>query len=212
MPRGVAIPEVRQHLFTAAEQVIVRDGPARLSGRSVTAEAGVAIGLLHRHFADFDAFLADYAVDRAFLISAEAAALPERAGTGTVAGNLHDALLATPPAALLAPVRLLASRPELAERVRAILGERAAGLDEIESALAAYLAAERRLGRLAAAADPAALALALVGVLHHLVLTAEDEAGVRTRIRHTVTALVDGSTAAAPVGKRTAGTAEPPSR
>lgn len=126
MPRGVAIPEVRQHLFTAAEQVIVRDGPARLSGRSVTAEAGVAIGLLHRHFADFDAFLADYAVDRAFLISAEAAALPERAGTGTVAGNLHDALLATPPAALLAPVRLLASRPELAERVRAILGERAA--------------------------------------------------------------------------------------
>ncbi|WP_017593749.1 TetR family transcriptional regulator [Nocardiopsis potens] len=198
MPRGVAIPEVRQHLFAAAERVIVRDGPARLSGRSVTAEAGVAIGLLHRHFADFDAFLADYAVDRAFLISAEAAALPDRAGSGTVAGNLRDALLATPPTALLAPVRLLASRPELAERVRAILGERTAGLDAIESAAAAYLAEEQRLGRLTPSADPGALALALVGVLHHLVLTTGDETAVRTRIRHTATALADGFTAPAP--------------
>lgn len=191
MPRGVAIPEIRQQLFSAAERVIVREGPGKLSGRAVTGEAGVATGLLYAHFADLEDFLAAYAVDRAFLVSAEAAALPERAGTGSVAGNLCDALLATPLTTVLALARLLVARPELTGRVHAVLGDKTAGLDAVESAAATYLADEQGLGRIAATADPGALALALVGVLHHLVLTAGTEAGVHTRIRRTITALVE---------------------
>ncbi|PXY26904.1 TetR/AcrR family transcriptional regulator [Prauserella muralis] len=192
MPRGVAIPEIRQHLFAAAEQVIVRDGPAKLSGRAVTGQAGVASGLLYAHFADLDEFLAAYAVDRGFLVSAEAANLPRRAGSGSVAGNLCDAVLATPPVTLPALTRLLVSRPELTGRVRAVLGERTAGLDAIEGAAATYLRREQRLGRVVEAADPGALALTLVGVVHHVMLTAPGEADARTRIRDVVTALVTG--------------------
>jgi AcrR family transcriptional regulator len=191
MPRGVAIPEIRQQLFSAAERVIVREGPGKLSGRAITGEAGVATGLLYAHFADFEDFLAAYAVDRAFLVSAEAAALPERAGTGSVAGNLCDTLLATPLTTVLALARLLVARPELTGRVQAVLGDKTAGLDVIESAAATYLAEERRLGRVAADAEPEALALALVGVLHHLVLTAGTESDVHARIRRTITALVE---------------------
>lgn len=189
MPRGVAIPELRQQLFTAAERVILRDGPSRLSGRAVTTEAGVAAGLLYAHFTDLDDFLAAYAVDRSFVVIA-AAPLTDRAGTGDIAANLADALLAIPRDTLTALARLLVLRPELAERVHDVLGDETA-LDAIERAAAAYLDAERRLGRLAASTDPRAVALALVGALHHLVLTAGD---LDDRLRPAITALV-GSTA-----------------
>lgn len=197
MPRGVAIPELRQRLFSAAERVIVREGPGGLSGRAVTREAGVATGLLYAHFADTDDFLAAYAVDRGFQVCAKAAALPGRAGTGAVADNLAGAVLATSPTVLLALAGLMVSRPELAGRVRAVLGDRTAGLEAVETAAAAYLDAERRLGRLPGTADPEALALAVVGAVHHLVLTGAEESVVRDRIRRTVAALVEGSTAEA---------------
>jgi AcrR family transcriptional regulator len=189
VPRGVAIPELRQQLFTAAERVILRDGPSRLSGRAVTTEAGVAAGLLYAHFTDLDDFLAAYAVDRSFVVIA-AASLTDRAGTGDIAANLADALLAIPRGTLTALARLLVLRPELAARVHDVLGNETA-LDAIERVAAAYLEAERRLGRLAEGIDPQAVALALVGALHHLVLTAGD---LDDRLRPAIAALV-GSTA-----------------
>lgn len=204
MPRGVAIPEVRQQLFAAAERVIVREGPNRLSGRAVTAEAGVATGLLYSHFADLEGFLADYAVDRAFLISAEAAGLGERVGIGDVAANLCHAVLATPAARVRAFVRLLVARPELAGRVHAVLGAGTAGLEAIEVAAAAYLAAEQRLGRIGTGADPGLLALALVGTFHHLVLTCRDEGEIAARTRRVVDGLIAaGAAAGAPAPRVT---------
>jgi AcrR family transcriptional regulator len=44
----------REQLFGAAERVLLRDGPNGLTSRAVTAEAGCAKGVLHRHFADVD--------------------------------------------------------------------------------------------------------------------------------------------------------------
>ncbi|MET7423516.1 TetR/AcrR family transcriptional regulator [Dactylosporangium sp. NPDC005555] len=188
MPRGVAIPEPRQQLFAAVERVIAADGPVRLTGRAVTREAGVATGLLYAHFADFDDFLTGYAVDRAFQLAAAVAGLPDRAGTGTVAGNLADALLAVPLDGLLPLTRLTAAKPELAAAVRDVLGERTAGLEAVEAAAARYLAAEQRLGRVPAGADTEALALAAVAVLHHVALTASDGA----RVRRAIAALAGG--------------------
>src|SRR6201985_2927506 len=72
VPTGVGIRDPRGQLFDAAERVLLRDGPAALTSRAVTAEAGVAKGVLHRHFADFDAFLTDLALDRAARIAAAA--------------------------------------------------------------------------------------------------------------------------------------------
>jgi AcrR family transcriptional regulator len=48
VPTGVAIRDVREQLFDAAERVLLRDGPAALTSRAVTDEAGVAKGVLHR--------------------------------------------------------------------------------------------------------------------------------------------------------------------
>ena len=80
MARGVAIPEVREQLFAAADRVLARDGPAGLTTRAVTAEAGVANGVLHRHFRDLDDFLASFIASRLQAIADSAAALPSRAG------------------------------------------------------------------------------------------------------------------------------------
>ncbi|MER7417415.1 TetR/AcrR family transcriptional regulator [Micromonospora peucetia] len=197
MPRGIAIPEIRQQLFAAVERLIAGDGPGRLTGRAVTREAGVATGLLYAHFANFDDFLVGYAIDRTFHISGEAAGLPERAGSGTVAGNLNQAVLATPLATLLALTRLLATRPELVAKVEAVLGGGTAGLQAVEHAIAGYLAAEQQLGRVAAGADTEALALAVVGVLHHVALTDGTDSAADTRIRRAVDALTDGFPATA---------------
>lgn len=195
MPRGVAIPEPRQQLFAALERVITRDGPSRLTGRAVTGEAGVATGLLYAHFTDFDDFLTGYAIDRAFQISGEVAGLPQRAGSGTLAGNLSDALLATPLSTLPALTRLMAFRPELAANVEAVLGNGTAGLQTVEHAITGYLSAEQQLGRVPTGADTEALALAAVGVLHHVALTGET-GQADTRIRRAMAALTGGFPAA----------------
>src|SRR5439155_24246381 len=92
VPTGVALRAAREQMFAAAERILLRDGPHALTSRAVTAEAGVAKGVLHRHFADFDAFLAELIEDRIARIGDQAAVLRESGGTGTVAGNLVDAL------------------------------------------------------------------------------------------------------------------------
>src|SRR2546430_3205372 len=79
-------------MFAAAERILLRDGPNALTSRAVTAEADVAKGVLHRHFADFDAFLAELVGDRIARLADQAALLRASAGTRTVAANLVDAL------------------------------------------------------------------------------------------------------------------------
>src|SRR6202451_4142304 len=73
MPTGVRILDAREQLFGAAERVLLRDGPNALTSRAVTTEAGCAKGVLHRHFADFDAFLAELVLDRIARIGGQAA-------------------------------------------------------------------------------------------------------------------------------------------
>ncbi|MEV4711885.1 TetR family transcriptional regulator [Micromonospora sp. NPDC049374] len=194
MPRGVAITEPRQHLFAAAERVIAAAGPSQLTSRAVTREAGVATGLLFAHFANFDDFLTGYAVDRSFQIAANAAGLAERAGTGTVDANLSEAMLATPMITLVAVTRLVAYRPTLTEAVEAVLGSGNAALPALERAVVGYLAAERHIGRLPAAADTEALAVAVVGVVHHIALTDGDDPAAADRIRRAITALTTATT------------------
>ena len=168
MPTGVAIRDPRGQLFNAAERVLLRDGPSGLSSRAVTAEAGVAKGVLHRHFADFGAFLAELALDRVAGIGAQATALRARAGSGTVAGNLTAALPDLLSPAVLAFIRLVIARDELRIQLRAATGSRNPFLSESTAMVADYLAAERDLGRVAPDADISALAPTLIGAAHLL--------------------------------------------
>lgn len=163
MPRGVAIDGARQRLFAAAETVILRDGVEGLKGRAVTAQAGVATGLLHAHFGDFEGFLAAYAVDRSFLLAAEAgeAAPSDR---GTVADLLCAQLDALPQPAATAFARLLAARPALRARAAEVLGDDAAGFEGVTAAVADRLVAEEAAGRLRPGVRAADLAYAVVAV------------------------------------------------
>lgn len=169
MPTGVQLRDARQQLFDAAERVLLRDGPNALTSRAVTDEAGCAKGVLHRHFADFDAFLTELVLDRAARLETQASALRESAGTGTVADNLTRALTTLFGPVPLAIIPLVTFRDELRARLRqATPGGGIAILAQATTAVRAYLADECELGRIAADADTDSLALSLVGGGHLL--------------------------------------------
>jgi AcrR family transcriptional regulator len=166
VPTGVAIRDAREQLFAAAERVLLRDGPGGLTSRSVTAEAGVAKGVLHRHFADFDAFLAELVLSRAERLRAQRDALVAAAGTGTVTGNVAAALTSVFESVAGAIVALVIFRDELRARLRPTWPAGVPLAGEAAAMLAAYLTAERDLGRVAAGADIPVLAPTLIGAAH----------------------------------------------
>jgi AcrR family transcriptional regulator len=168
VPTGVAIRDVREQLFDAADRILLRDGPSGLTSRAVTTEAGCAKGVLHRHFEDFDAFLAEFVLDRVNRMDSQAAALRESAGTGTVVENLADALIALFGSVAVAIVALVTFRDELRARLRKTWPAGVPVLTEAVGMIAAYLTAERDLGRLMPNADVDALAPTLIGTAHLL--------------------------------------------
>ncbi|WP_406146533.1 TetR/AcrR family transcriptional regulator [Streptomyces sp. NBC_01012] len=183
MPTGVHLRDARQQLFDAAERVLLRDGPNGLTSRAVTDEAGCAKGVLHRHFADFDAFLADLVLDRAAQLERQAGALRESVGTGTVADNLTHALTALFGPVPVAIIPLITFRDELRARLRqARPGGGITILAEATTAISAYLAEERALGRITADADIDSLTLSLVGG-GHLAFADREREGGRERDR-----------------------------
>ena len=168
MPTGVALRDPRQQLFAAAERILLRDGPQALTSRAVTTEAGCAKGVLHRHFADFDDFLADLVRDRITRLDGLGDTLLDTAGTGTVAGNLTTALTDLFEAVALHIVALITFRDDLRARLRATTPIGVPLLTEAAAMIAAYLAAERDQGRLTGDADVRTLAPTLLGAAHLL--------------------------------------------
>jgi AcrR family transcriptional regulator len=173
VPTGVAIRDVRQQLFAAAERVLLSDGPSGLTSRAVTTEAGCAKGVLHRHFADFDAFLAELVLDRIDQVGRQSAALLAAAGTGTVTGNLTGALTDQFGSVAVKIVSLLIFRDDLRARLRETIPSGVPVATEVATMVSAYLAAERDLGRIAAGADIGTLALTLIGTAHLLAVDRE---------------------------------------
>jgi AcrR family transcriptional regulator len=169
MPTGVHLHDPRKHLFDAAERVLSRDGPSALTSRAVTLEAGVAKGVLHRHFADFDAFLVELVQERVARVEGQAAVLRHSAGTGTVTETLTGALVDLFDPVAVAIVSLVVSRDELRRQLRE--ARPSPGIPILTDAgamIAAYLADERAQGRIAADADVDSLALSLIGAGHLL--------------------------------------------
>jgi len=141
VPTGVALREVRRQLFDAAERILLRDGANALTSRAVTTEAGCAKGVLHRHFEDFDAFLAELVLDRIDRMDPQAAALREAAGTGTVAANLTSAVTALFESVAVAIVGLITARDGLRARLRETIPAGIPVLTEGATMFAAYLTA-----------------------------------------------------------------------
>ena len=191
MPTGVAIRDVRQQLFDAAERVLLRDGPSALTSRTVTAEAGVAKGVLHRHFADFDAFLADFVLDR--IDKLDTGGLLESAGTGTVIGNLTGALTALFGSVAVAIVPLVTFRDELRARLHQAWPAGVPVLTEAAIMIGAYLAAEQDLGRVVTFADAETLAAMLIGTTHLKFAGRRDTPPSEADVRAVVTTVLAGA-------------------
>jgi AcrR family transcriptional regulator len=192
MPTGVTIRAVREQLFDAAERVLLADGPSALTSRAVTTEAGCAKGVLHRHFDDFDAFLAEFVLDRIERMAPQAAALRESAGTGSVVDNLAAALAALFASVAVAIVALVTFRDELRARLRETWPAGVPVLTEAAIMIESYLAAERDLGRVAAEADVDALAPTLIGAGHLLFADRKAAKPDAAAVRRMVTAVIGG--------------------
>ncbi|WP_055584991.1 TetR/AcrR family transcriptional regulator [Peterkaempfera griseoplana] len=195
-PRGVATPDVRERLFAAAERVLARGGPAALTSRAVTTEAGCAKGLLHNHFANLDDFIAQLAFDRMERVGRRVRALDGCVGRDTVGGNIRAALAGLVEAPGPAIAQLASTRPAAFAQVRPVMENGAPPFAAVQESVAGYLEAERALGRVPSGADTATMALALIGTVHHLLMThAGQEAEIQRQLGRLVGLLVPAQAA-----------------
>jgi AcrR family transcriptional regulator len=189
----VPIRDAEQQLFAAAERVLLREGPNALTSRSVTTEAGVAKGLMHRHFADFDAFLAALVLDRIARLDRQATALLSSVGQDAMVDQLTDALVELFSPITVSIVGLIVARPALRSRLRAAGAARIPLLGEGTEMIRAYLDAERRRGRLADEADVGTIAPLLTGAVHLLCTERESAPPESIEVRRIVRAAISGA-------------------
>ena len=193
MPTGVHLLNARELLFDAAERVLRRDAVSGLTSRAVTSEAAVAKGVMHRHFVDFDAFLAELVLDRAAQLAGPMTVLCEAAGSGVVADNLVKALTTVfSPLAVAVPA-LVITRPGLRTRLREAGAPRFPLLAEGSTAITAYLGAEQALGRLAGSADIPTLSHTLIGATHLLFTDRESGPPDAEALRKVVVGVLQGA-------------------
>lgn len=190
MPTGTAIRDVSQQLFDAAERVLLRSGPNALTSRAVTTEAGCAKGVLHRHFADFDAFLAELVVDRINRIRTQTQSLQAVAGTNTIADNLTNALTDLFGSVAVAIVSLITARDELRTRLHQAGSSGVPVLTEATAMIASYLTAEQEKGRIAPDADIDTIALTLIGTSHLLFAGRQGDAPETGDVRKIVISVI----------------------
>ncbi|HWD81666.1 MAG TPA: TetR/AcrR family transcriptional regulator [Kribbella sp.] len=190
MPTGVAMRDVRQQLFDAAERVLLRDGPEALTSRAVTTEAGCAKGLLHKHFTDFDGFLAELVLDRIRRLRDQGEELLEAAGQGSVVGNLTTMLTDLFGSVAVAIVSLTISRDGLRARLREAVPTGVPILSEAGQVIRDYLAAEQTYGRISRDTNTDVLGLTLIGSTHMLFADRTGTRPTRDEVRAFVSSVV----------------------
>jgi AcrR family transcriptional regulator len=199
-PGGSAATEER--LLEAVEELMRSQGLARITTRDIARAAGLAEGTLYNHFRDKDeifiAVLKRNVAEFAHVVQD----LPLRVGQATVLENLQPVAEAAAGFHIkAAPLicSLLADQKLLAE-TRRRMQELRIGPQRSLEALAAYIAAEQRLGRITSESDAAVVAGLILGtsfhmaVLDHFSGRSPDEGQARARMRHAIQALVAGLT------------------
>jgi AcrR family transcriptional regulator len=158
----------RERIVEAAESVMRERGLARTTTKEIARAAGYSEGTLYKHFeSKEDLFLAVLA-ERFPSFVALVDKLPVRVGQGTLRETLEE--VATNALTYYGEIVPMAasifSEPVLLARHREGLRKRGAGPWMINEALAAYLEAEERLGRVREDADPEAAAAMILGACY----------------------------------------------
>ena len=193
MPTGVSLRDAREQLLAAAERVLRSGGPAALTSRAITTEAGCAKGVLHKHFADLDELLVALVQDRIGRLDGQAAALRAAAGHGSLTATVADALTGIFGSVALHVVGLIIARDGLRARLRAGSPQGMPLLTEATAMLAGYLATERELGRLTPDADVETLAMTLIGTGHLAFAGRDGDPPPAAEVERLVTGALAGS-------------------
>ncbi|MEV0029378.1 helix-turn-helix domain-containing protein [Nocardia sp. NPDC050793] len=165
----------RDRMLDAAAHVMRTRGLARTTTKEIAKAAGYSEAALYKHFRDkTDLFLAVLVERAPTNLGSAVAGLTQRAGQGSVQETLEQVARGA-----LAFYRVgfpmaasLFAEPDLLAAHRAALRDRGAGPQYIGIAVAAYLTAERDLGRIRSDADPDAAAALLIGAcLQHAFLS-----------------------------------------
>lgn len=159
----------------AAEQVMREKGLAKSTTKEIAREAGYSEGTLYNHFESKEDLFLYVLKERLPEFVSLIKDLPSRAGQETVQGILNQVATAalTFYSKSVPMSASIFSEPELLTRHRQEIGRRDAGPQKANEAVAAYLDAEQRLGRVREDVAPEAAAAALLGAcfqrafLHH---------------------------------------------
>ena len=162
--RGSAA-DTRERILDAAAQVMATLGLAKATTKQIARAAGYSEATLYKHFPDKTELLMAVLGERLPPLVGTLTRLPDQAGQGEVADHLEQVanqavrfyqhgfpMLAS-----------LFAEPALLARHRQALAAVGAGPQRANEALAAYLRAERDLGRIDPAVDPDAGAAMLLG-------------------------------------------------
>ena len=171
MPRVAREAGTRERIIDAARAVMLNKGLVRATTKEIARAAGVSEGTIYNYFASKeDLFLCTLTQLRSGFVTL-VRGLHERAGSGTVSSTLSSvaqSALEFYGEAIPMGASFFAD-PDLLARHRELLSERGAGPQRANEAVASYLRAEQRLGRVRGDADPEAIAYMLLGALYQYV-------------------------------------------
>jgi|Tabmets5t2r1_1033131.scaffolds.fasta_scaffold22330_3 AcrR family transcriptional regulator len=157
--------DTRGRIVDAAAQVMETLGLARATTKEIARAAGYSEATLYKHFSDKSELLLAVLGERLPGLVGLLKRLPDEVGQGVVAERLEqvaDQALQFYERAVPILASLFAE-PVLLDRYRQDLAAAGAGPHRANQALAAYLRAERELGRVDPAVDPDAAAALLLG-------------------------------------------------
>jgi AcrR family transcriptional regulator len=165
--------QLRSSLIEHARTLVAREGASALTMRALAAEAGCAVGLPYKVFADRHEIVAAIVHDELVRLRAACDELLERAGGGTIGENLTwfaGVFLDSPAVALS---QELLQDDTLRQHVSASAHDTGIGPAQFPAVLSRYLAAEKQAGRVALDVDEGAFGFLIASALHNLLVSGE---------------------------------------
>ena len=157
--------ETRGRMVEAAERVMRSKGLSRSTTKEIAREAGYSEGTIYKHFESKEELFVCVLTERFPAFVGILGKLPQRAGQEALAdvlGEVASAALAFYGESFPMSASIF-SEPGLLARHREEIRRRGTGPQKANKALAAYLEAERDLGRVREDADSEAAAAMLLG-------------------------------------------------